>query len=269
MMRRGELLWPLGRPALEYVETHLVDHCNMNCRGCSHFSPLADPWFAEPETFRNDLEALARLFRSVRTIRLMGGEPLLHPRVCDFLPIARKCFPRAHIQLVTNGLLLAKMPDDFWTACRANRIALSITLYPPMRERIGVCTEKCRKEGVSCRVTPADQFCVWLNGKGDSPVAESFARCRKSLYCPVLKDGALYTCATAAYIDVFNCRFGLRLPASVGLNVHAKGLTGHSALNVLNRSIELCRYCAIEKGVMTWSNSASTAADWFVRGTAQ
>jgi hypothetical protein len=28
-------------------ETHMVDHCNLDCWGCSHFSPLADEWFAD------------------------------------------------------------------------------------------------------------------------------------------------------------------------------------------------------------------------------
>ena len=28
---------------IEYLEHHIVDHCNLKCAGCSHFSCLADP----------------------------------------------------------------------------------------------------------------------------------------------------------------------------------------------------------------------------------
>lgn len=30
---------------MNYIETHIVDHCNLKCRGCSHFSGLAEPSF--------------------------------------------------------------------------------------------------------------------------------------------------------------------------------------------------------------------------------
>ena len=32
---------------LRGFELHLVDHCNLNCRGCTHFSPLAEKKFFE------------------------------------------------------------------------------------------------------------------------------------------------------------------------------------------------------------------------------
>ena len=92
---------------IEYLEHHLVDHCNCNCAGCSHFSPLADPWFENLEDFKRDFKKLSEM-TEVQLIRLMGGEPLLHPQVGDFLKITRELFPKSQIQLVTNGLLLKK-----------------------------------------------------------------------------------------------------------------------------------------------------------------
>lgn len=40
---------------LPYVELHLVDHCNLGCAGCSHFAPLAPPWYALPAAVHADL----------------------------------------------------------------------------------------------------------------------------------------------------------------------------------------------------------------------
>ena len=250
---------------LEYVETHLADHCNMNCCGCSHFSPLAEPRFADFETFQRDLEVLARLFRSVRTIRLMGGEPLLHAQVDRFLACARRLFPQSRIHLVTNGLLLAGMPDRFWRICRENHIVLSMTIYPPMKAHANECVEACRENGVRWTLSQTDQFCVWLNKRGDSRVNETFLRCRKNLYCPVLKDGQIYTCATAAYVDLFNRRFGLKLPQAPGLALDANGLTGKAVLKWLNRPVETCRYCATEKTMTAWKNGRPEVDDWFVK----
>ena len=36
----------------------IVDHCNLNCKGCGHFSPLASKSFLDLETFENDLRRL-------------------------------------------------------------------------------------------------------------------------------------------------------------------------------------------------------------------
>lgn len=39
----------------------IVDHCNLNCKGCGHFSPLAPKSFLDIETFENDLRRLNEL----------------------------------------------------------------------------------------------------------------------------------------------------------------------------------------------------------------
>ena len=46
---------------IQYLEHHIVDHCNLNCVGCSHFSPISNPWFEDIEDFKRDFERLAEL----------------------------------------------------------------------------------------------------------------------------------------------------------------------------------------------------------------
>ena len=38
------------------VEIQIVDHCNLNCNCCNHFSPLADKWFMELESFETQIK---------------------------------------------------------------------------------------------------------------------------------------------------------------------------------------------------------------------
>jgi len=80
MMKRGarRALDLFRKPELRYVELHLTDHCNLNCKGCGHYCPLAPPQYADLQQYHSDMRRLRQLFRNVRTIRLMGGEPLLH-----------------------------------------------------------------------------------------------------------------------------------------------------------------------------------------------
>lgn len=119
---------PNGRLRFEFA---LAAHCNLNCAGCSHFSPLAQEEFPDFEESKRSFEHLSALFDGeCEYIHLLGGEPLLNPQCEDYLRLARRCFPKGEILLVTNGLLLPKQPDSFYEACRENRIIISVTPYP-------------------------------------------------------------------------------------------------------------------------------------------
>src|SRR4051812_37795747 len=76
-----------GRVQTRALEYHIVDHCNLHCDQCCSFSPILPKWACDPETFRKDLlkikTALAPQF-----LKIVGGEPLLHPRLVELLTIA-------------------------------------------------------------------------------------------------------------------------------------------------------------------------------------
>ena len=115
---------------IEYLEHHIVDHCNLKCGGCSHFSPIADEWFESIEDFTKDFTELAKKTEGkVGVIRLMGGEPLLHPKVEDFLKITRNLFPNSQIQIVTNGLLIHKLGEIFKKVCNDYNILVCVSNY--------------------------------------------------------------------------------------------------------------------------------------------
>ena len=114
-----------------FFEVGIVEHCNLNCRGCSHFSPIAEPYFMAPDVFERDTARLSELFHGQAAwIHIMGGEPLLHPRCKEFLEIARKWFPIGRIDLITNGILLKQQDDEFWDVCKKNEIVIKPTQYP-------------------------------------------------------------------------------------------------------------------------------------------
>lgn len=113
------------------LDIHLVDQCNLNCAYCSHLAPFADKFFLNPEKFERDLASIPMFVRNkFKYIYLLGGEPLLHPQVCDIIKIVRKYFPNKDIRFLTNGILLPKMDQSFYDCVRENNIFLDITQYP-------------------------------------------------------------------------------------------------------------------------------------------
>ncbi|MDR0410118.1 MAG: radical SAM protein, partial [Spirochaetaceae bacterium] len=110
-----------------YIETHIADHCNLNCAYCSHYSPLVKEKFVDTVQYENDFKRLSELGADkVNFLRLMGGEPLLNDKLPALTRIARECFPKSRIQIVTNGVLLPKQGDEFWDVCSKYNIEISI-----------------------------------------------------------------------------------------------------------------------------------------------
>ena len=118
------------KPVLYHFETHLVDHCNLDCRGCAHFSNLCTPAFADLAEFESDMQLMSGLFSRVKEIHLIGGEPLLHPQVAEFCASARKAFPRTRIYLRTNGTMLVGMDETFWKSLAQSKITILCDTYP-------------------------------------------------------------------------------------------------------------------------------------------
>lgn len=117
---------------LKAFEIHLTEHCNLNCKGCGHFSNIAEEEFLELATFKKDLRRMYELTNgNVKFIELLGGEPLLHPDCAEFCKQARLLFNKnTVIRLVTNGILLPNQPDTFFKTLAEYNILISPTKYP-------------------------------------------------------------------------------------------------------------------------------------------
>jgi len=111
----------IERSHLEHVVT---DHCNLKCANCSSGSPFLDENFSDVQQFEQDVTELSKYMR-IEHIRFVGGEPTLHPDIVKFCDIAKKSdLVRGKVSIVTNGLKLLNMPNEFWKA--VDIISLSV-----------------------------------------------------------------------------------------------------------------------------------------------
>ena len=67
---------------------------------------------------------------TLKTLMLIGGEPLLHPNILELCKIAREIFPNAIIDIYTNGILLDKFNSQQIELFKELNIYFSIGLYP-------------------------------------------------------------------------------------------------------------------------------------------
>jgi hypothetical protein len=99
---------------ISVLDVHVVDHCNLRCKACAHFSNCVEnDTVYSPEFLYRNLKHLQTLVPDIRRICILGGEPLLHPNLDEIIVATRDMFPYADLLLITNGLLLENVSPGF------------------------------------------------------------------------------------------------------------------------------------------------------------
>lgn len=241
------------------LHLHLADHCNLNCRGCDNFSPLAPEVFADIRTFENDCARMSELVGNrVDEIQLLGGEPLLHPQVTDFIQITRKYFPSVPVNIISNGILLPKQTDNFWEICHKNNTNIIVTKYPVKIDfkKIEQLAEKHQVHlsyyGNTESIEKNMQL-LPLDLEGKQNAQDSFLRCARANRCISLDKGKLYTCSLIPYVKYFNRKFNqdLKISSNDYIDIYeAKDM--NELMNFVSKPMPFCRYCnitGIEDGI--------------------
>ena len=251
-------------------EISVVDHCNLNCQCCNHFSPIADRFFLDEEVLQKDLVRLAELLENdVGKIMLLGGEPLLHPRLEAVVGITRKHMPKATIDIVTNGVLLTRMPSSFWECLNKNRVGLSVTKYPISFD-YSKCEDLANKYGVNYTYgnNPEPIKTTYLMPINDNPSYDPFSmymRCAHANYCNVLKDGLIYNCSFTPNVHYYNKYFRKNIPCEDETSISIYDVNSWEEIEeFLKRPNLMCAHCDICGYIydIPWAVSKKDVYEW-------
>lgn len=246
---------------IDYLEHHIVNHCNLKCAGCSHFSSIADEWYEEVGDFCADFTELAqKTNKQIRTIRLMGGEPLLHPQVELFLIQTRELFPDSDIQLVTNGLLINKLKDKLVPICNENKIRICISNYKILD------IAKALNGFKFVRVDGKGQlYNISLDLKASQNKDFAFNHCDLHLHhWFYFQKGRFYPCCIAGNINIFNKKFDMiDYFSDDELSISIYDHSEEEIKEFLDKPLELCKYCNTIKRMRTLEPFHTSKGDIF------
>ena len=127
------------------IEIPAVEHCNLNCKWCSHSSLHMPPFEADPNEIHENLCLLSKFLR-VENVRIVGGEPLLHKNIRELLSAVKTSGICERIHLITNGTLLHTLNMHDLKAIDK----VEISLYPINENKIKHiinCAQKISKLG--------------------------------------------------------------------------------------------------------------------------
>ncbi len=231
------------KPVLNYMEVQVVDSCNLKCNYCSHFCYLIDKTILiNVEDIKKDFEVLSKKV-NIKTIRLLGGEPLLHPHINEFMEVTRYYFPTSTIKLVTNGLLLKYKDKAFWNVYKENKIKIDISYYYKFKNYLNEIKDILKANGVedTSKIEKIGIFYDLFNEEGNSNVEKAFKTCTRKR-CPCLWNHKLYICP-----DCFRYYYNKKNNTNIELPpyIDIYKYSGEKIYKILSskKPPEACKYC--------------------------
>ena len=241
-----------NKPYLVHIETHIVDHCNLNCKSCNNFSPFVrQRSCASAEQWDKDIGRLANVY-DIRRILLLGGEPLLEPKLAEeFITVTRKHAPTSEVYLLTNGLLIPKMTDDFFETLVKNDIIVSISAYVPTMKMMPQIWEVLESHDVKYLYHKVLTFSKHLNLDYVPNVGfENFKR--GSCGCYYMRNGHISKCPDAMLIEHMDKFLGTNFRSRCDISLDEVESNPILTLQRLNTNIDLCHYCGNKLTIFQW-----------------
>lgn len=248
---------------LSYLEYHVADHCNLNCKYCTHYSPLVkEPVFTDFEKWKKDLSRLKMYIDDIGIIRILGGEPLLNKELPEYIEYTRKLYPSAIIYIVTNGMLLDRLSEDLISTMKRNMAFFHISYYPPLENRIDAIKKNLVDKDIAFAITPMIQKfnkTQLLNAEADE---DFFYDCFQAT-CTCVHDGKIAPCYAPFTTKYFNDAFDKKLPVDEGINLFNEENTLEDIKLNLLYPLERCKYCQ-EGNLYNWEvvGKNSKLEDW-------
>lgn len=249
---------------LEFV---LTDYCNLNCKGCTHYSPVADREFAPLEDMKRAMSHLGQVCgEGVSSAYLIGGETLLYPHLTEAMEALRASFATQRLYIFTNGLALPRMDDVFWTTARRLGFVIALTRYPVKFDYDAV-EKLCRDKGVEVEVF------------GDRSMENSFFRFaldpakKQNKYishfkcynrgCVSIVDGFVYPCSISACVGHLNKAFGTRFEHCSGDRIAVGDVRGAADIKLLrDKPVPFCSYCKLPPDTVAYGPSKREVSEW-------
>lgn len=253
----------LQDPYLPYLEYHVADHCNLNCKYCTHYSPLVlQPVYTEYDKFAADLRQLKKHIIDIGVIRILGGEPLLNPELGRFIELTRELYPASIITVVTNGMLLDRLEPGLIEVMKKNMAFFHISFYPPLKDKVQEIQKYLYEQEIPYTITSMITEFNKTQTMTPQENEDFFYSCFQAS-CTCLHEGKVAPCYAPFTTKYFNEAFGQELPVNEGVDLYDDGLTFPVLKAELLIPMQRCSYCISGKAC-DWEiiGKNSTLQDW-------
>lgn len=243
--RLHKISYPYAGSVLPYIEIPIVDDCNLNCKGCVFgCNKNTDNKYMDAALIEKDLRRLRELFKEVVWIRVLGGEPMLHPQLSQVLKIIREIFPETEIDLCTNGILIPSSDENLFNTINENNISVHISGYPPVMSHRDKISKILDIKKIQYTFLSRDRFFKFYGTDREHNITDSHSNC-PTRGCPELYYGKILKCSAVIAFERFNKYFNTNYEITNDdyLSIYDPNLTGKSIIKFLSNPAPMCAYC--------------------------
>lgn len=241
-------------------EVFITEKCSLRCRECSALVPYrTNPVHMPTGKLKKDLDLLCASLDRISELRIVGGEPMLHP---DFHEVVAHCASKENVErvtIITNGTVVPG--ERQWRDLTNDKVLFRISDYGDLSAKRDRLVSEAAARGVQCVVITQKFWLPWrlLAGTGSDPgkAKELFWACGAST-CVSLWDGRVYRCVMTAtgtnlgaipedpgsFVDLY----------AAGEDARARRETGKALWRLVyeTESLSACAYCL---GCLPWSDA--------------
>jgi len=186
------------------LEVKAVDQCNLSCVSCNEMSPISSKKFPDLTEVNKNLKYLANFYHA-KTVRVLGGEPLIRKDIVEFVKAIRSSGISDSIRIMSNGSYLDRFTVDLLDVVDS----VDISIYPGVNitiDSLYKLKEQCAKYGVDLYVKKTDFFHLAYSefGTSDQNLINRVYKTCKIVHlwgCQSMYDGHFFKCFTAPNID--------------------------------------------------------------------
>jgi SynChlorMet cassette radical SAM/SPASM protein ScmF len=197
-------------PPLKTIYFYLTEGCNLRCRHCwlepPHQSEKRQYPALEPALFRHILQQARPL--GLSSVKLTGGEPLMHPRIGEILEILRSEELRFIVE--TNGVLCTPGLARDLARCGAGHVSVSL-------DGTDARTHEWVRGVEGCFEAALDGIRNLVAAGIRPQVIMSLMRCNVGQIEPLVRMAESFGCSSV--------KFNLVQPTARGEKMHEKGET--------------------------------------------
>lgn len=143
----------------------ITSYCTLSCEYCNmQMRKFYSKEFFQIEAIKREVDIYFQWVDDVQYLGVLGGEPFLHPQLCEILRyIAANYRKRIRtLEVLTNGTCMPT--EEFWELCKEYNISIQLSDYskglPVIKRKIEKFTEEIEKRHITCNVIRYDN---WLD----------------------------------------------------------------------------------------------------------
>ncbi len=235
---------------LNSLELCITEKCTLKCRFCANgMQYYQQPVHYDKEILVKSIEKVIQSVDAIELLRIMGGEPFLHPQFADILRELSIANNIMQIEIITNGTIIPN--EEVFEALAQCKAIIYISNYKELSSKKIDIVRKCQEYGIYC--ISGKENDEWMNlglmekrGRKYDVNVDNFINCSANKNFNTLRNGYYYLCPRSAH----GMNMGM-IPEEDGdyINILDSSLSNQKLRNKLKQFIfntdvlTACDYC--------------------------